>query len=286
MSYNSKNITREGMNILKTTFSLITFMAIGSIARGQGIPLGETILVSTSSLRKDVDPEIFKLFMQTELLPAWNRNFQGATMYLLKADRGDRRGEFLPICITSNQEVSRILDNGSPFSDKTVTAVRGSLTKKPSAFLENPDAYTEYQLIGGDRVAPLPTVEIIGIHYLKVKPELAEDFERLVIEKLHPTVGHLVHDMNLLYYRAVSGQDKDSFITIYAIESMAARERFWPTGGQEQDIVKQLFGPHKDLSKELGSYLIEDSYLKPESGGGAAYFESLEWTDFAVINSK
>ena len=92
--------------------------------------------------------------------------------------------------------------------------------------------------------------------------------------------------MNLLYYKAVEGDNKGSYITIYAIESVAARERFWPTGGEEQNIVKELFGPHKSLALELGSYLIDDSYLGPESGGGAAYFESLEWTDFVVISSK
>ncbi len=75
--------------------------------------------------------------------------------------------------------------------------------------------------------------------------------------------------MNLLYYKAVAGDDKGSYITIYAIESVSARERFWPTGGKEQDIVKQLFEPHKELALELSSYLVEDSYLGPETGAGA-----------------
>jgi hypothetical protein len=162
--------------------------------------------------------------------------------------------------------------------------VAGDLSKPPSNFLKNPDAYTEYQLLGGDRIKPLPSVEILGIHYMKVKPEKKKDYEKFVKERLHPTVGNLVHDMNLLYYKAVDGEGKDTFITIYAIESIEARERFWPTGGQEQDIVKELFGPYKDLAKELVSYLVEDSYLKPKSGGGAAIFESLEWTDYAVID--
>jgi len=286
MSDHPVNINIEIMNIYKTTSVLITFVVIGLIAMGQGIPLGERILTSTSPLKKDIDPEVFKNFMQSEFIPAWNSNSQSTLMYLLKADRGDRNGEYLLICISPDKKAPGRGENGSPFSDKSVTSATGILSKKPSVFLENPDAYTEYHLIGGDRLSPLPTVEILGIHYLKVKPELAEDFERLVIEKLHPAVGNLVHDMNLFYYKAVDGEDKGSFITIYAIESISARERFWPTGGQEQDIVKQLFGPHKDLARELGSYLIEDSYLKPESGGGAAYFESLEWTDFVFIKSK
>jgi hypothetical protein len=235
-------------------------------------------------LKKDIDPGVFEKYMLAELIPAWNRNSAGVNMYLLKADRGDRSGEYLTICIASDKEAGKKRGKGSPFGDKSVAVVDGDLSKQPSAFLEDPDAYTEYQLMGGDRITPLPSVEILGIHYMKVKPEKKKDYENLVTQRLHPTVGNLAHDMNLLYYKAIDGQDKGTFITIYAIESIAARERFWPTGGQEQDIVKQLFGPYKDLAKELGTLLVEDSYLKPESGGGAAIFESLEWTDFIVLD--
>jgi len=272
------------MKICKTTFAFITLLFTGLVALGQGIPLGETIFVSTSPLKKNIDPEVFEKYMLTELIPAWNRNSAGITMYLLKADRGDRNGAYLTICVASDIEAGKQLSKGSPFGDKAVAMVAGDLSKQPSAFLEDPDAYTEYQLQGGNRITTLPSVEILGIHYMKVKPEKKKDYENLVTQRLHPTVGNLVHDMNLLYYKTIDGQAKDTFITIYAIESIAARERFWPTGGQEQDIVKQLFGPYKDLAEELGTCLVEDSYLKPESGGGAAIFESLEWTDFVVLD--
>jgi hypothetical protein len=274
------------MKKYKMTPVLITFLVLGFTAGGQGIPLGEAILVSTSPLKENVDPETFRSFMLNELAPAWNSGSQDASMCLLQADRGDRNGEFLTVCVVDKLEGRRKLQKGSPFSDKAVTSVTGERSRRPSAFFEKPDAYTEYQLIGADQFTSLPSVELLGFHYIKVKPERAKDFEKLVIEKLHPAVGHLVRDMNLLYYKAVAGQDKGSYITIFAIESVKARERFWPTGGQEQDIVKELFGPHKDLAQELGSYLVADSFLKPESGGGAAIFESLEWTDYVLIESK
>ena len=257
---------------------------MGIVTLGQGIPMGETIFISTSSLKKDIDPGNYESFMLSELVPAWNRNSPEATMYLLKADRGDRNGEYLTICMAPGKEIPEKLGKGSPFADKSVVSVAGDLSKLPSAFLENPEEYTKYQLLGGDRITPLPTVEILGIHYMKVKPDKKKDYEKFVVERLHPTVGDLIHDMNLLYFKAVDGENKDTFITIYVIESVEARERFWPTGGQEQDIVKELFGPYKDLAKELASYMVEDSYLKPESGGGAAIFESIEWTDFVLID--
>jgi hypothetical protein len=153
----------------------------------------------------------------------------------------------------------------------------------PSLYLSDPGLYTEYHLIGAESFQQLPKVDLLGIHYLKIKPEHAQEFEKFVVEKLNPTVGDLAYDMNLFYYKAFDGQQVGSYITIYAIESVQARERFWPTGGQEQDIVKQLFRPYQQLALELSTYLVEGSFLGPESGGGAAYFESLEWTDYVVV---
>ena len=264
---------------------LSVFIAYSVVSNAQGIKLGEVVIVSTSPLKKDADPASFNSFMN-ETAPAWEMTYPGTAMYLLQSDRGDRNGEFLPVCIAAKREDGRKLIAGSPFTDEVFSTIQGQLSARPSDFLEEPDAYTEYELIGADLFTSLPAVDILGIHYIKIKPERAEDFEKLVIGKLHPAVGNLIHDMNLLYFKAVAGNAKGSFITIYAIESVAARERFWPTGGQEQDIVKRLFSPYKDLALELGSYLVEGTYLGPESGGGAAYFESLEWTDYVFIDPR
>jgi len=40
-----------------------------------------------------------------------------------------------------------------------------------------------------------------------------------------------------------------------------------------------------DLAAELGTYLVEGSFLAPGGGGdsAAAYWESKEWTDFVGL---
>ena len=274
------------MSLLKKILTLCVLTLFSITAEGQGIPLDEILIVSNSPLKGNVDPEIFRSYMIQEFVPACNKGSLDASMYFLQADRGDRNGEYLTVCITNNRDEGKTIQKESPFTDRTIASRSINLSSPLSEFLENPEAYTVYQLIGADRFTSLPSVDLLGFHYIKVKPDRAIDFEKFVAEKLHPAVGHLVEDMGLFYYKAIAGQDIGSYITIFAIETVTARERFWPTGGPEQDIVKQLFGPHKELAQELGTYLVEDSYLKPESGGGAAYFESLHWTDYVVIKVK
>jgi len=253
------------------------FMLMSSMAFSQSIPLGEEMVLCNCSLGSDTDPQVFQSYMLNEFIPSTSSDPQTA-IYLLQSDRGDNSGEFLLTYIAEKGHLSI----ASLVSDQMINSDNAELATHPSEYLAGVSC-TKYQLIGANGFKQLPEVDLLGIHYIKVKQDRSKEFEQLVVEKLHPTVGHLVHDMNLLYFKGVQGEYAGSYITLYAIESVAARERFWPTGGPEQEVVKQLFGQHVELAKELSSYLVENSYLGPESGGGAAYFESLEWTDYLVL---
>ncbi len=225
--------------------SFLILMSVADIAQSQGMKMGEVIIASNSALKKDVKAEAFQSWFTGEIAPAWNKAKPGASMNLFRADRGDRKGEFLLVCGVTKVTDRSALPAGSPFTEKS-----------------------------------LGVAGILGIHYIKIKPERSDDFEKFVVENLHPAVGELLPDMQLLYYKAVAGENAGSYITIFTIASPAARHKYWPEGAPETEILKQAFRPLNGLALELASYLIEGSYLLPDSGGAAAYFESRQWTDF------
>lgn len=264
---------------LQPILFLCMLMALSEILHAQGMKIGEVIVVSNSTLKKDADPAAFRNWVNNEIISTSKKKSPGTDMHLFQADRGNKKGEFL---LVSN--IKRIADRdempqGSPFAQQHGT-------KDPAVFLNNPESYTEYRLIGAEKFKTLPMVGILGIHYIKVKPERSAEFEKFVVEKLHPAVGQLFPDMQLLYYKAIAGDNKGVYITIFTIESVTARDRYWPAGAPETEILKKGFFPHKELAVELSKYLVEDSYLKPESGGAAAYLESMKWTDYVHTPSN
>ena len=263
----------------KSTLYLLTLMALSETAYCQGMKMGEVIIFSTSALKKDVKPEVFQSWFNKEIAPP-DKNKPEISMHLFRADRDDRKGEFLFVCTADKVTNRKTLPPGSPFNSKKLSNT--NTNSGLSDFLTDPNFYIEYHLIGADKFKSLPVAGILGIHYIKVNPDRSKEFEKFVVQKLHPAVAQLLPDMQLLYYKAVAGNYKDTgaYITIFTIGSVAAREKYWPTGGAETEILKQRFRSLNDLAAELGSYLVEGSYLKPESGGAAAYFESNEWTDF------
>jgi hypothetical protein len=265
---------------LITAIILFSFFPLTGTAQSYGMKMGDVIILSNSQLKKTANPGDFqKWFM--DMSASWNKSKQVAGLHLFRADRGDRKGEILLVCRATKLSDRNVIAPGSPFTDKSLE-IPGVQLSKSSDFLTDPGSYTEYHLVGAEKFSSLPEAGILGIHYIQVKPERAAEFEKFVVEKLHPRVGQLLPDLQLLYYKAVAGENKGSYITIFTLLSPEARHKYWPEGAPETELLKQAFSPLKGLALELEPFLVEGTYLTPDSGGAAAFYESRKWTDFVL----
>ena len=174
-----------------------------------------------------------------------------ATGHWFQADRGSRKGQYLHVA-------------AGPAKD--------SKAESPTT--------TEYQLVGAKTAGALPDVDVLGIHYLKVRPDRREAFEKFVAGTLNPAVANLRPDLRLLYYKAVRGPDAGSYITIFAL-TRDSRDKYWP-GGSDSDVLRTAFAPVKTHTKELLTYLVEGSALTDEKFAAAVY-ESRDWSDFVLV---
>lgn len=255
-------------------------LLISGIGYTQGMQVGNILVINQPILKSNVDPGVFQTSATKEILPALEKQSQGPTYHLFKADRGKQKGSFLLVSTTDMINRPKGLNVENTFNLTQVS--KGS--KALGDFISNASDFTEYRLVGWDQIKSLPNSGILGIHFIQIKKERSNEFEKFVVEKLHPAVSELFPDMQLLYYKAVAGKDTGSYITIFTIDSPAARDKYWPGGTAETEILKKTFKPLDGLAKELGTYLVEGSYLEPSSGGAAAYWESKNWTDFIHIN--
>lgn len=177
-------------------------------------------------------------------------------VHVLQADRGARKGQYLLLTTTETRA-----DAGQ----RQPGAVGGA----------------EYHLLSPGKVGALPEVDVLGFHYVKVRPGRRDAFERFVGDKLHPAVANLRPDLRILYYRPVSGQTGGSYLAVFAL-TKESRDKYWP-GGSDSDELRAAFSPAvTELTAELRTYLVEGSYaVDPKLA--AAVFESREWTDFVLV---
>ena len=119
------------MKLYAVILIMLASLATSVRISAQGIPLGEILMVSNSQLRDGANPEDFESFMLESLVPAYN-GMSEVKMYLLKADRRGRKGEILTACVAANEEARQELVVGSPFTDRAVSVIAGSVSRSGS----------------------------------------------------------------------------------------------------------------------------------------------------------
>lgn len=174
---------------------------------------------------------------------------------VFQADRGGRKGQYL--VVTTRAAKAGSASAGSPAS--------------------------EYRLLSPESAGTLPDVDVLGIHYLKVRPERAAAFEQFVGRTLHPAVANIRPDLRLLYYKAVAGPEAGNYIALFAL-TRESRDKYWP-GGSDSDDLRTALKPVQPLTTELVTYFVEGSALT-DPKFAAAVFESRTWTDFVLVPSK
>jgi hypothetical protein len=185
--------------------------------------------------------------------------------YVFQSDRGSRKGQHLFTWSGGANDTRP----GNVSASAKATAGQAATAEA-----------SEYQLLSPGKVGPLPDVDVLGIHYIKVRPERRAAFEKYVSDTLHPAVGNLRPDLRLLYYKAVRGPDAGSYITIFAL-TKESRDKYWP-GGSDSDDLRAAFKPVSAHTKELLTYLVDGSALTDEKFAAAIY-ESREWADFVLL---
>lgn len=182
----------------------------------------------------------------------------GNALHLFKADRGSRKGQQLLASTTGAKKSAELVPAGV-------------------------QRRFEYHLLSPDKVGRLPEVDVLGIHYTKVRPDRRDAFERFVSEKIHPAVGNLRPDLRILYYKLVRGVDADAsnYIALFAL-TRESRDKYWPKGADSDDLRAAFTPAIKALATELSTYLVEGSYAADPKLAAAVY-ESREWTDFVLV---
>ena len=239
--------------------SLLLALPVGAAA--QTLKLGDVLIFHVPDLKPESDVKAFEAHVVNVVAAAAKKKAPGADVTLVRKDRGNHRGQYLLVCAGDAAACWQSRPELTPF----VTPAGRDI---------------EYRLVAPEKAGALPDVEILGIHYVKVRPDRLEAFDRFVAEKLHSAVGNLRPDLRLLYYKPVRGDEPGNYLTVFAL-TKASRDKYWPKGSDSAD-VKAAFGPSVTaLTSELSSYLVEGSYATGTLA--AAVFESKEWADWVVI---
>jgi len=228
-------------------------------AEGQTMKLGEVLVLSVQNVPADGDAKALENRVLNEVVPAASKTEPGWRFHVTRKDRGPHAGQYV-LAWTADSKTA----GGRSVAPKGLPA--GS-------------AFQTYQLVGPDKVGPLPEVDVLAVHFHKVQPARRAEFDQFITNKLHSAVGNLRPDLRLLYYKPVGGNDPGGYITVFAL-TKASRDKYWPNGSDSEDL-KTAIKAAQALTEELKTYLVEGSYATGNLA--AAVYESKDWGDWVVV---
>jgi hypothetical protein len=239
---------------IAVTTAVLALALTASAAQAQNMTL--TPQIGLGTLEQAAADPAFETRTATQLqgVKSAATGFTGE-MFLLRKDRGPHTGRYA-VFVTAPAGSGR--------------HIMGVQRAFPSV--------VQYTLVGADQLGALPSVDVLGVHYIKVKPGQQAAFDQFITQKLNPAVGNLRPDLRFLYYKAESGPQAGSYITIVAI-TKASRDKYWP-GGSDSDDLRAAFTPAvRALATELEPFFVEGTW---GVNMVAQVYEAREWSDWFV----
>ena len=132
-----------------------------------------------------------------------------------------------------------------------------------------------YELIGARQLGLLPTVDVLGVHYIQVRPGHGAAFEEFVTEKMNAAVGNPRPDLRFLSYKGANGR----YFTIIAITN-AARGKYWKNGDDSDELCAAFTPAIRALTEELKPFLVPGSWGVDTV---VNTFEAREWADWSAV---
>lgn len=260
-----------------------SLLVMPALVDAQTMRLGQVLVFHIPDIRPGADVKAFEAHVTGHVIPAWNKAAPGMTATLVRKDRGNRQGQYMIVWTTDTATRHKEYASTSgdfPFAPALV-AKAGDFRPTLAPYVSGPGRYVQYELVAPLAAgSPLPEVDVLGLHYARVRPDRLEAFDRFIADRLHPAVGNLRPDLRLLYYRPVRGEEPGGYVTVFAL-TQASRDKYWPKGA-DSEVLKSTFTPAiTGLTTELRTYLVEGAYATGNLA--AAVYEAKEWADWAFV---
>jgi hypothetical protein len=259
-------------------------LAFAAAAHAQTIKLGQAMVFLVPDLKPGADLKAFETYVTKQAAPAWAKGAPGSVLTLVKKDRGPHAGQYLLVWTTdtlAHHEALASTSGDFPFSAAAIGKA-GDIRAGLAPFVSGPGKYVEYHMVAPDKVgAPLPEVDVLGNHYIKVRPDRVAAFDTFIGTKLHPMVGSLKPDLRFLYYKPVRGEDAGNYLTVVAL-TRSSRDKYWPKGQDSDDLKAAFVPPVRTLATaELQPFLVDGTW---GTGMTAQVYEAKDWADWLIVN--
>ena len=238
---------------------LITFIigaVIGLNAVAQDLP--EVIALREIEIHEETNEVVFKNYY-TKWCDVLKENSKGMSGWLMKGDRGKRLGKYIFAYGFDYKDTRDYYFPTEPPADyKQFYALPQEALSKLPAGVEGTNTYTDFIVLGYKDIVRPMMGELLGIHYLDVKPRKSADLEKFVVEKFNPSVYNVIPGLNIYFLKGDRGEMEGKYIMMYVFDSYERRNAYVPEPGKPTEEFKEYIEPVLEYFDKLQEFLNED----------------------------
>lgn len=238
------------------------------------VRLGRLIAVDqrTFTLKNPADTEGYEKAVAQVYNHIWERHVPGLQILVGKGERGVNAGRYVELWNFDTRErrdyYAPVADSSAPAH--TTAAIepldaefeeKWSFEPSDFNFSDSLRNYTDYVLIGGDQIAEMPLVGLLGIHEItNVEAGMEAAFETFIMETWYPEFKKVtLPGVSNFIYRGDRGQRIGGYIAVWALESLERRNMLWPEPGSSSEEASQGFAViDSTIFQQYSSYLDQD----------------------------
>lgn len=205
--------------------------------------LGEVIALRTLEIA-EARADTFEQVITEREYPFFDDRVAGIDVALLVGDRGMEAGKYLYMYLFDSEERRNYYfpTEDGPFPIWEPISI--SLNEVSGDIFEaakDVEFTGDFVLVGPETVPELPWVDLLGIHRLKVRPQMEVSFEFFVREEWNRQAH--IPGLWRLFYKADRGVRKGEYIVVYAFENRLLRDALWPQQETLSDLADWIFRP-------------------------------------------
>mgnify|MGYP006283619331 CR=1 FL=1 len=246
----------------KKKYCLLLAISISGILTGlSGQNLPEVIALRELELNKETNEIIF-LNYYSQWCDLMTEHSKGASGWVMKGDRGNRSGDYI-FAWTFNYKATR--DYYFPTSEMAnypqwnavLTQFDFAAPKDP--LVDSINSYTDFVVVGFNKMIAPQLGEIIAIRYFKVDEEKHDEFENFVIENYHPAYQAHIDGYYNYVLKGDRGDKADTYVLMTVFDKADRRNEYFPVPLEPpSESFTEQQGPVLEIDEKFRTFLNEN----------------------------
>jgi hypothetical protein len=254
---------------------------------------GHSVAIRVITLKEGVDPSRFEQFVADEFTPAFERYIPGMRAFILKGNRGDRKGGYAFVLSFDSENTRDFYfpreDVGEAGVQRTALALwepgRAMIYDRLMTYVDGiseTENYTDYMHLGGVSQPVIEAGNMLAVREIALKEKVdPAAFERFAVEQLTATFNRHVPGVRAFIMKGDRGDRKNEYVFLLNFDSINTRDFFFPTEeSTEFNMAAEALALWRSGQIVLLDHLL--GYVE-ELGGGAAEVPTGGFTDYRVL---